>query len=98
MTIIKHQSLLECNVRKLCVKKDYFTCGANEEYFKMFDYIKEVSKKRTIPDEAVYKIAKTIYKHSDFDKIKCDYSELDIIASLMFEINDLIVTTFAIKK
>ncbi len=57
MTIIKHQSLLDCNVQKLCVQKDYFTCGANEEYFKMFDYIKEVSKKENMKMSKIIAIA-----------------------------------------
>jgi hypothetical protein len=45
------------NVRVMCIKNNWFTCGSNKEFEKMFQLVKKKA--------AVEQVAKQIYFNSD---------------------------------
>lgn len=78
-------------VRSLCVKNNYYTCGTNEEYNKMFSHCKG---KMTI--KKIEYIANDIFNHSDIETFKSTYgcSDEELIENIAFElINDCCYTT-----
>lgn len=78
-------------VRSLCVKNNYYTCGTNEEYGKMFSHCKGKMTIRKIEN-----IAKDIFNHSDVETFKNRYgcSDEELIENIAFElINDCCYTT-----
>ena len=50
------------DVRNMCVRENFYTCGNNEDYSKMLDYVNE---HKNPEDMDIYIVAKDILKHTD---------------------------------
>lgn len=78
-------------VRQCCIENDWYTCGNNQEYSAMLDFVRD--SKPTI--ENVFTAAKDIYDHSDFDS-RYD-AEDEVIEAIMFHLNrEAVVTSYYI--
>ena len=67
------------DVRACCIKHEYYTCGDNEDYENMLDFVS-----KTIPTiENLYLVARDIALHSERD----DYSLDDYIKLIMFDLS-----------
>lgn len=69
-------------VRSLCIEKNWYTSGTNEEYGEMLTFVEELEEATT---EALAIIATDIYKHSNTDYC---------IESIMWELNGICNTQF----
>lgn len=69
-------------VRSLCIEKNWYTSGTNEEYGEMLAFVEELEEATT---EALTIIATDIYKHSNTDYC---------IESIMWELNRICNTQF----
>ncbi|MCD7811289.1 MAG: hypothetical protein LUG91_05485 [Ruminococcus sp.] len=71
------------SVRKACIKNHLYTCGDNEDYEHMLDWVSQL-----YPDtENIYFIAQDIAKHSD----------RQTITNIMYILeNEAVITTFEI--
>lgn len=71
------------NLRSLCIKNDWYTCGTNAEYEKVL----EMANKENITTDDIVEIATDIYEHSS-------NIQFDEFTSVMFEIGDACHTFF----
>lgn len=72
-------------VRRLCIEKEYYTCGDCEEYENMFKMIWDLNK--SYNDDEVYWIAVDIANHSDISKFCCNVSEVtDLYNNIWYEL------------
>lgn len=60
MNITKTVTWDSDDVRAVCITHGFYTCGNNEAYNRMLDYVDGNPPKK----KAIYKVAKSIYKHS----------------------------------
>ena len=58
------------SVRRLCIDKNWYTCGTSSDYKKLLDY---VASKRTFTLNDIKKVAINIYNHSDIDTLASEY-------------------------
>ncbi len=83
------------DVRNLCINGGYYTCGTNEEYGKMLQFVQNHKPTK----DNIFRVAEDIYKHSGIDLDTYGVSEDEMIAGLMFEISRKCVTEhFAINR
>lgn len=82
-------------LRALCIKKEWYTQGTNEDYDKLF---RKVFNMQNISDMDIYNIAKDIVEHSNKDKLlsECGLNEKRLIESFMYEINKISDVCFEI--
>ena len=73
----------EDDVRVLCIRKNWYTCGNNADYENMFKMCHNANT-----DEDVYKIAEDILNHSNVKKISEKYgiSEKGLFEHIIFEL------------
>lgn len=77
MTTYKEVRLLGMdNLRKLCIEKNWYTLGDNEEYSNLLTK----AKKKGITTEDIADMALDIYNHSNHD-------DFPTITGIMFEIS-----------
>ena len=76
------------DVRRMCIKHDFYTCGDNEEYSAMLRYVDEHEP----TTENLYIIAVDIYEHSALDDFG-QYGD-SVISSIMFDLEREAVRTF----
>ena len=68
-----------CDIRKLCIEKNWFTEGTNEEYSELLNYGAYPHKNITTDD--LVEMATLILEHSEKEYIS-DYAITDIMWSL----------------
>lgn len=68
-----------CDIRKLCIEKNWFTEGTNEEYDELLNYGSHDRKNITTDD--LVEMATLILEHSEKEYIN-DYEITDIMWSL----------------
>lgn len=71
------------DVRACCIKHEYYTCGDNEDYGNMLDFVGKTSP--TL--ENLYLVARDIALHSERD----DYPLDDYIKTIMFDLSKEVV-------
>lgn len=76
----------EVKVRRLCIEKNWFTNGTNEEYNELLNY--GFSNQEITTDELV-EMATLILEHSEAEYIR-DYE----ITSIMYELNEACYSYF----
>ena len=90
---IEHWSGAE--IRLMCIRKNYFTCGDSDAYNKMLKYVDEVPP--TVSN--IYIVAECIFRYSDSEELMrlygCDKNEL--LGSIMFEIRDTVHTFYEVE-
>lgn len=66
MKIIETRTLTPSKLRLLCIKNDWYTCGDNEDYEKLFDRLTDVyGCAEHLTTEKLVEIATDIWEHSD---------------------------------
>ena len=74
-------------VRSMCIKNGYYTCGDNEAYRKMLEFV-NTHKPTT---ENIYKVAVDIVAHSDLSVEGVD--DVEMVEGMMFDISEECVRT-----
>ncbi len=73
-------------LRALCIKKNWYTAGSNENYYHLFEL---TQRSTSLTTEDIIEIAKDIYKHTArFDRINYE------IEDIAFEVNLACTVTF----
>lgn len=80
---IERRYLFRNDLRVLCIRKNWYTCGDNKEYDNLLHSFDEGN----ITTDVIVEIATDIVEHSD-------NISLDDITSVMFEIADCCYITF----
>lgn len=75
-------------IRSMCIENHYYTCGDNEDYNKLYEFIKN-HKPTSIN---IYWVAEDIARHSDLSRYR--QTEKENIESIMYAIANDCVTTF----
>lgn len=75
-------------VRNVCIDNEFYTCGSNESYIKLLDYVD--SHKPTTTN--IFKVAADIVKHSSLESY--GQTENENIQSVMFALENGAVSTF----
>ena len=95
MRIIEHRYICGADIRNSCITENWYTRGTNAEYMNLLS--KYEYKKYSV--RTLYNIAKDIYEHSDFNRMKeSGYFEHDIIENIMFILSRKIVSTYEILE
>ena len=76
-------------VRNMCVKHEYYTAGDCEAYEKILNFV-EIHKPTT---NNIYKVANDIFEHSDIDLDNYGVDKDEMVAAIMFDINNECVKT-----
>lgn len=80
MIITERRNWSSESVRECCIRNDFYTCGDNEDYMKMLQFVED--SQVTIAN--LYRVAKDIYEHSDEQTIE----------NVMFCLNKDAIDTF----
>ena len=90
---IEHWSGAE--IRLMCIRKNYFTCGDSDAYNKMLKYVDEVPPTVT----NIYMVANCIYRYSDTEELmrQTGLDKNELLGSIMFEIQDTIHKFFEVE-
>lgn len=67
MKIYEKQFLHSDAVRKVCIERNWYTKGTNEEYCHVFDMVRALRDRFIITADDLYPIAADICKHSDIE-------------------------------
>ena len=76
------------DLRNLCIKENWFTCGNNEEYSKIFDFVYD---KKEIDLNDIQQLAIYIYEHSEMSHYT-DYQEM--LQDVMYKLNEIATNYF----
>ena len=79
------------SLRALCIKKNWYTCGTNEEYTALFHRLTSNYLAVEMTTEKLAEIATDIFQHSDAND--CTDGYLDI-CSIMYDLAKTCDTTF----
>ena len=79
MIIKETRHMNKYRLRKLCIKYDWFTCGDNEEYEKLFDMAGSFST--NIGAHTLYEMAEWIMIHSSEESME-DIDLADVMGAL----------------
>lgn len=82
MKIIREEKLNSMDVRQLCIRNEYFTCGDCLEYEKLFQMCDEYDE--TV--ESLKKIAEHIINNSAQDKFDPFEEYSDRVCGVMFDL------------
>lgn len=89
-TIIETRTLSMEDLRKLCIKNNYYTEGTNDEYDRFLTSVKGVEMTKS----QIYYLAVNIFTHSDIENNGLSTDE--IIASIMYNIAEACYTVFTV--
>ena len=68
MKYTETRTLNAVNLRKLCIERDWYTCGDNEEYQNLFNRLRDENGNPVeMTTEKLAEIATDIKEHSDTD-------------------------------
>lgn len=76
-------------LRCLCIRKDWYTCGDIKSYDNMFNRLS-----KNMADNEILEVAKDIYDNTDIFKIQCEYgaSEDDVFDNIVYELFEIVHT------
>lgn len=80
------------DIRRKCVDHNFYTCGDNEDYTKMFNAVElanEVNERKGLTVDDIYIIAQDIAQHSDNEVLEERYG-IDTDDQVRGIVNDLI--------
>lgn len=90
--IIKTQHLSCGDIRRMCIREDFYTQGTNEQYTHLLNNI--VGEMNNPTDKDIFRIALNIAKHSS----KNPYiSETEFIEYIMYLVAQCVTTTYEIS-
>lgn len=91
-----HRYISGDDVRCVCIKNNYYTCGDCEDYANMLS-IAYNAKEAT--DEIIEQLAIDIFNHSNVDELErlygCD--DLDLLSSIMYNLLDVCTNTVQVN-
>lgn len=80
---IERRTLHAYDLRNLCIRKNWYTNGTNEEYWKLFQLLTKDFHSAEMTTEKLVEIATNIYNHSDEDDCTDGYLSIpDILYDL----------------
>ena len=83
MKFTERRTLQADTLRRLCIKKNWYTIGTNEEYCNLFSLLRENYLSAEMTAERLALIAADIMEHSDADDCADGYLEItDIMHDL----------------
>ena len=91
MKYIETRTLSAYELRALCIKKNWYTCGTNEEYSNLLHRCSANFVAVEMTTEKLAEIASDIFQHSDADDCTDGYLE---ITSIMYDLAKACDTTF----
>lgn len=82
------------NVRKVCIEKDWYTCGTCEQYDRLLRaaYLVQGEDLKHIES-----LARDIYSHSDVETMYGDESENAVVAMIMGTLIDRCVENYVVE-
>lgn len=86
------RTLQASELRALCIRKNWYTCGTNAEYCAMFDRLRSGYLPAEMTTEKLAEIAEDILQHSDAQD--CNDGYLQDIPGIMFELAKICDTCF----
>lgn len=90
MNIKETRYITSGELRSLCIEKNWYTKGTNEQYYNLFKMLNNGNfESKNLTKKDLYNIANDIKKHSD------TYYE---ITDIMFELADISTTCFEIVE
>lgn len=84
----EHRRLHTEDLRNLCIKQNWFTCGSCKEYD---TFLQRVALGRELTTDLIVELATTIYRHSELDN---DHSVSEHLQNIMFLIAKASYTFF----
>ena len=91
MKFTETRTMSASKLRALCIKHDWYTCGDNEEYSRLFDRLTDCCGfPENLTTEKLVEIAVDIWEHSDIT----DYT----IETVLFELARACFTYFDIAE
>ena len=80
-------------LRNLCVRKDWFTCGSIADYDAMFNKLNN-----DMSDEEIVDVCKDIFDYSDVEKTAREYGVAyeEVFDNIVYEVFE-IVHTFVVR-
>lgn len=80
-------------LRRLCINKDWYTCGTVEQYDRLFNKLHD-----DMTDEEILYVARDIYKHSAIERFAREYGvpEEEVFDNIVYEVFE-IVHTFVVR-
>ena len=95
MKLIETRILNWRDLRNLCVKHDWYTCGSNEEYSDILDFA--ASRKMTLDN--LLHIAMDIIEHTNPDRfVDCEPNGTTPIQYVLFELSETCHSFFHDEK
>lgn len=96
MTIKEERKIDSAKVRSICINHDWYTCGTNEEYSRMF----EMCDRSKGEAREIYEIAKDITEKSDMTRyFNSGYTKDEVIENVMHYIaNDAMMISHKILE
>ena len=83
MKFIEKRTLSGEALRRLCIRKNWYTCGTNEEYWNLFQKLTDNCHAAEMTADRLAAIADDIYWHSDPDDCADGYIDIpDIMHDL----------------
>ena len=92
MKYIERRTLQASELRALCILKNWYTCGTNDEYCALFNRLRTNFIAAEMTTEKLAEIAADIHQHSDARD--CNDGYLPDIPGIMFELAKICDTTF----
>lgn len=84
-------------VRGLCIRNNWYTCGTNDSYEAMLDMVRLSSKNPS--DDMVIVIAENIAEHSDYERFcnryGCDFNEF--VDNIVFQLFDETISHHVVR-
>lgn len=91
MKYTERRILTAYNLRNLCIKKNWYTCGTNEQYSNLFNMLTDNYLAAEMTTERLAQIAADILAHSDADDCRDGYLE---ITDIMYDLAKACDTVF----
>ena len=95
MKITETRTIRWETLRNLCIKKNWYTMGSNDEYGEMLDF----ASSHEMTTENLVRVASDIIEHSDEKCFEdCEYNGTTAIQYVLFELAEACVTFFNEEK
>ena len=91
MKYIETRTLSAYNLRNLCIRKNWYTHGSNEDYMKLFDRLHDNYMAAEMTTDRLAEIAEDIYRHSAADDCTDGFLEVPFI---LYDLAKVCDTTF----
>lgn len=91
MKFTETRTLSASKLRSICIKNDWYTCGTNDEYSRLFDRLTDCCGcPENLTTDKLVEIAEDIMEHSEitdytiesvlFELARCCFTYFDIVA------------------